>query len=58
MANNCGCDETIPCGCSQPCPPAPCVDGCITDTKSDCVTLSKDINFSFQVLRISILNLV
>ena len=50
MANNCGCDETIPCGCSQPCPPAPCVDGCITDTKSDCVTLSKDINFCGTVI--------
>lgn len=50
MANNCGCDETIPCGCSQPCPPAPCVDGCITDVKSNCVTLSRDINFCGTVI--------
>ena len=44
--NNCGC--TQPCNCS--CPPAPCEEGCLTDTKTDCVFLSQDLDICSEVL--------
>lgn len=44
--NNCGC--TQPCNCA--CPPAPCEEGCLTDTKTDCVFLSSDLDICSEVL--------
>lgn len=32
-----------PCTCVSPCTPSICTDGCLTDTQTNCVTISEDI---------------
>ena len=54
--NNCGCEPV--CGCTQPCncqptcacAPTPCEEGCLTDTKTDCVFLSEDLDICTEIL--------
>lgn len=54
--NKCGCEPL--CGCTQPCncqptcacAPALCEEGCLTDTKTDCVFLSKDLDICTEIL--------
>lgn len=52
--NKCGCEPICgcqqPCSCPCPCQPTPCDEGCLTDTKTDCVFLSSDLDICSEVL--------
>ena len=50
--NNCiqQCNCTQPCNCACSCSPEPCIEGCLTDTKTDCVFLSQDLDICSEVL--------
>lgn len=50
--NNCiqQCNCTQPCNCACSCSPEPCIEGCLTDTKTDCTFLSQDLDICSEVL--------
>lgn len=46
----CGCTTTCTCSTPYPCPIEPCTEGCLTDTRTDCVTLSADLDICSEIL--------